>query len=389
MTCATADSMLLSSRDVCFPMPTLALAPAAWYLGAHMLKCIQEASLKIKAGCGHEPGRRMSRRTTADKSTQTVASFTQKRTQGRKTPTKGGPRRMDSKASVEDPKKSISGRRSVGEMKPSVRSAKVESVKRHPSMVKKSAKTEVTDQKKSGTPSSILKSRPTKGSMPSSRSRRLSTGDCPKRTSESCADLEKAKWLRNPVYASDGESDGRRTDRSEMSPPWLDISVAKEGRKGQQLDKKMPSANVPEKPSPTVEELARAVTRHVPAARKRSTQPKMDPVPEAPRPFDFKKDLPPKKPEASSTDRVLTVSESIRQTIERKIGKPLSEVDTASLKSISERRMRELTEKYARSRAKSGLPDRDIPASLVARNHPRARDSADSIFHPVDPQKGR
>lgn len=296
---------------------------------------------------------------------------------------------MDSKASVEDPKKSISGCRSVGEIKPNVkpgvkpgvRSAKAESVKRHPSMAMKNAKTEVTDQKRSGTPSSILKSRPTKGSMTNTRSRRLSTGDCPKRTSESCADLEKAKWLKNPVYASDGESDGRRTDRSDMSPPWLDISVAKEVTRPQ-LDQKTVT-------SPSVLDLAKAAARHVPA-RIRSTQPKMEVVPEASRTINLKTDGPSTPMVPSAVSRVLSATDiAIRQTIERKLGKPLSEVDTASLKSISEKRMKELTEKYARNRPNAKLLDRDIPASIVARLHPRARDSADSICQPVDPQRGR
>ena len=343
MTCTAGNALLLDSQAVCLPMPPVTLAPTVWFLGAHMLKCLQDAALKKPAEI-RSKGRKSPQLKTADKSTQTVSSYAQKHAQERKTPTRSGSGRRDGRetASAELRKQPRESRKSLCETNPSSGnvSGKSPHHSRRRSEDRSSNKSEATavaaEQRNVSSSSFFTQSRPTKDGA--QMSRRVSTGDCPKRTS-TFADLKGAKWLENPVYASDGESDGRRTDRSEMSPPWFDISVAQM--------KKSDSTVGAADPRAVARNLVKPKKKHVQAIS-RSTQPNMEAVPESTA-------QPSKSRERKSTAATRPVAQchvnatdpSILRLIEKKLGKPLSELDTASLKTLSEERMKELKAKYA------------------------------------------
>lgn len=351
-------------------MPSLALAPAAWYLGAHMLRCLQDANMKIETECGIST---TPEKMTADKGTQTVMSHVQKKSTGRKTPSKSVHRRVDSRASVDETKKQRSVSRSSMDARPPSRSAKTHPVPRHPNKDAVHAKTENVFQK-SGELSSN-KSRPTKGQNTNTKSRRLSTGDCPKRTPGSCADEDMAKWLKNPVYASDGESDGRRTDRSEMSLPWVDISKATKITKQQDTTSTTPAIKDQEKK-----------VRHVPT-RVHSTRPKMDAVQEIPvRTLNLRKEMKPEMISAPNSTPNSATDQFVLEIIKRKLGASWDGKDTESLREVTNARIRELTEKYKNCKRKS---ESDVEFPTFPVDTLRTRESADSIYQRGNVQRER
>jgi len=398
MTVTETDGFLLASSDLC--SFSVAFSPAAWYLGTHLLKCIQDASSQSK--CGLQLQRKSTPRlNNVDKATQTPASYSQKRTSGSRDTRKSIHKRPESRAAAADSrpkttKAHVDDRRdvprradsrastkgakprpnSVCETKPVGRTAKSES-HHNQSIVHKAA--DKTDHERSKISSSSMYSRPTQGRV--ARDRRNSADDWQKRTSEPRAEKDRANWLENPVFiVSEGVSDGLRTDRSEMSPPWKDISIAEMHRQGHGIEKP-PALS-------SLKETAKTVVQKPVPVRVQPTLPTSEPVKGSMRTINQRKHrrvsaiVPAAKPPEMTPNEL-----SIRETIERKLGRSLEGMSIADMKSISVERMKQLTEKYATRKSRSSQ-EREAPASSPLDPFPRAMDSAESFSQNPNQRQG-
>ena len=324
-----------------------------------MLKCVQEASEKLKIGdfCKSKPSPRHS---TADKGTQTVLSaYKGKTQQSKNTQTRQSGTETSQSVSTSDKGKHVTRRipyTTKTTAGGTTTNEHITASRTSPSI--RQSKSAVADRNRSKTPcSSILQ--PTKGRT--QKGRRVSTGDCEKRTPASCTDSDLANWLKNPVYASDGESEGRRTDRSEMSPPWLDISMVQKIARQRRSDSVSMSTAIQKATS----------RKNKSTSKSRASMSKMELIPEKGQEVNPREEPTAvgdvKPPERNLTETDLT----IRRIIEGKLGRRYEELDSKSLKLISKERMKELASKYAGDRPKVHLADRDIPDPSVSHHVPQ------------------
>lgn len=185
-----------------------------------------------------------------------------------------------------------------------------------------------------------------------------------------------SNWLPNPVYSSrEGESNDARTDRSEYSLPWVTMTSFT----GRTVSD--PNQPISKQILETVKETTTRAKMQIKAHPIRTEQ-----TPEAAKTTDQSINIR-RVPNRASFDqlplpnagnRVLSATDlAIRNTIERKLGKPLSEVDPASLKVISEERMKELMSKYG---AGCQPPSGSLAAQILYNKKHQLRHSTDGSY---------
>jgi len=399
LTSRAASDLLNSMEHYSFPMPPEAFVPAVWYLGAHMLNCILRINHTGKRVSKNKAERKRSTSRAERNARATPTALKgHKRTsppyKGRlsesrltrdvKTNSKSkervhsGSKKASSKTgrhtgySADEPR-AVEHKRSRGIV------AASEFAKRGPSL--RRSNDSPKKQRRSST-SSTLKYQPRtrkgevkQGTQPEE--------ECLKRTTQiEGEEVRDAGWSANPVYSSrELENQELRTDRSELSLPWITMTS-------------FTGPTVATNPNkPVSKRILESVKETTTKAR---VQIKAHPIRSPPRPVAATQtrcapspgrtqQLTPTAPQIeteSMPPRVLSATDiAIQKTIERKLGRPLSQVDPASLKVISEERMKELMHKYG-----SGAqpPRTSVAAAILCNNKNQLRTPPDSPYSSAD-----
>eukprot|EP00210_Caulerpa_lentillifera_P003530 g3367.t1 len=408
LTSNAASDLLNSMEPYSFPMPPVTFAPAVWYLGAHMLKCILETSRKDKRAPKRESETKRSSSRASKNARATPTSL-----KGRKRsplPIKGRTFESrlvrDNKGNLKDKERVHSGykkpsktRRHSGISVADVKGAETKSTK-NIGLVPESAKRGPSLGRTNDSP------KKPKRSLTSSASRHhhhhhqqqqqqqqpkketvkqgtQSEAECLKRAFQTDAEENReASWSANPVYSNRemGTNDAR-TDRSELSLPWITMTTFT-GETVTNCTKSI-SKRILAGVKETTMKARMQITAHP-----IQTQQKTGIDATSKRLLNLRSMQPPTlsgttgEAPPSTPKRALTATDiAIQRTIERKLGKPLSEVDPASLKVISEERMQELMKKYG---AGSQPSRTSIAASILCNTKRQIRDKKESPYSSTD-----
>eukprot|EP00210_Caulerpa_lentillifera_P002802 g2676.t2 len=387
--------LLNSMESYSYPLPPESFVPAVWFLGAHMLKCILEIEQTEKETIKHKPDARRSHSRT-ERITKIVSSTVkvQKRAspaaKGRKSENKisrGAQTSVKGKTNPQSASKTVSRAGKQSSNGPDgnrgtdcKRNRSIEFPEASRPVPSREKKIDSPKKQKRNSTSSVKQQQQQQHPMTKENIKQGAqlVGESLKQTrpNNNVGRNSVDSWLPNPVYSSrELETNEVRTDRSELSLPWVAMTSF---TSTQSVDLNQPiSKRILKTVKETTTQAKMQIKAHPVCTEQKSEATKAIarsvPVRRVPNRTSF--DLP---PSSATEKKVLSETDiAIRNTIERKLGKPLSEVDPASLKVISEERMKELMQKYG---AGPNPSRKSIDSAMTCINKHRLKDPNESAY---------